>query len=142
MYDYLTVAPTSSMGFLPVLVILIFSVIAIWTFVASISFVIDSSYKDALQSLIFTVVLGLGIACTLFFEKNFRDPVPEFTQVTATRIGSGDFSREETSGRYSTTLAGYLAYRINDGSNLTFFVRVYNGTVIADEILLYKVAKK
>ena len=106
------------------------------------SFVIDSSYKDALQSLIFTVVLGLGIACTLFFEKNFRDPVPEFTQVTATRIGSGDFSREETSGRYSTTLAGYLAYRINDGSNLTFFVRVYNGTVIADEILLYKVAKK
>lgn len=142
MYEYVTIAPTSQMSGFVFLVLCLLGIIASVLCLSAIYNIVTGFLEDAINDAVLTIIFGLVFSCLFIFEKNFRDPLPDFTQVTATRIGSGDFGREETSGKYPTTLAGYLAYRINDGSNMTYFVRVYNGTVIADEILLFKVAKK
>lgn len=88
------------------------------------------------MALVVAVVMAGGAIKT----TDWKEPAPDYEKVTARLTDSG-FTRDEKSGKSSYVTAGYLAYGIEDGSNLIYYQRIGNGSVAAERIYLYKVKK-
>ncbi len=76
----------------------------------------------------------------IYMTTGWRNPAPDYEKVTAVLADAG-FTREEKSSKSSYVTAGYLAYEIEDGSNMVYYHRIGNGSVAAGRIYLYKVKK-
>lgn len=135
-YEYLASTPYVAMTFTAVVMMVVLIVGALFFTSAAISEAFEGKPKSALISLIIAVFMTGGSIKL----SDWKEPSPDYEKVTARLTDSG-FTRDEKSGKSSYVTAGYLAYIIEDGSNLIYYQRIGNGSVAAERIYLYKVSK-
>lgn len=136
MYEYLVSAETEQLSTLGFFLTVFFGPLSVVLIMGFIAALLNKEWKDAASVFIF----GCVSALIAYWGINHHHPIPEYTTVTATRT-DGEFSRQEKSGKHSTTVAGYIPYLIQDGSDLIYYHKITGGSVISENIVLYKVKK-
>lgn len=136
-YEYLAQAPYVGVTFFAAMAIAFFAVGALFFIMAMMKSLADGEFKLGSVFFILTLILSGGA----FLASGIKEPERSYEMVTAKLTDSG-FTRDEKTGKHSYATAGYLAYAIEDGSNLIYYQRIGDGSVIAERIYLYKVKKE